>query len=394
MLYDKMNLEENYNDETDEEDFVPTLDFVKKLAAGYVSQDKKEGRNASKNIKAEEILELLRENKRCFICHIRFTDSVRPTLDMIDNGKAHGKENVKVSCKGCNCAKGNRDVEGFKLRVQMNLFAKKNNLPMTLNDERTYHILREGITGGLANVGHRFNFAGITKINKYKIVDGKVLSIDTEHVMTHGCGADYSSLYPSVCSSNTNQFIPYTGHKMWMPGYQTRRMEATNEVSEKAATQEEMLSIILDVRRFECEDEEVIGRLPWFFAVVRGHIAEERLNDYINFPPILKKLEVETTRENIGGYMYDFLEENRLPREKKEMKLTQFLSTHGKFMSFGMYELWGLIDDCHFIVDKVQTLILFTKHDKIGTFVNDVFQRRIDAKSKGENAMWKNILNS
>jgi hypothetical protein len=118
------------------------------------------------------------------------------------------------------------------------------------------------------------------------------------------------------------------------------------------------------------------------------------LNDYIDFPPILKKLEVETTRENIGGYMYDFLEENRLPREKKEMKLTQLLSTHGRFMSFGMYELWGLIDDCHFIVDEVQTLILFTKHDKIGTFVNDVFQRRIDAKSKGENAMWKNILNS
>jgi hypothetical protein len=63
-------------------------------------------------------------------------------------------------------------------------------------------------------------------------------------------------------------------------------------------------------------------------------------------------------------------------------------------MSFGMYELWGLIDDCHFVIDDVKFLILFTKHDKIGKFVNYGFNMRTAAKTKGENLFWKNMLNS
>jgi hypothetical protein len=92
--------------------------------------------------------------------------------------------------------------------------------------------------------------------------------------------------------------------------------------------------------------------------------------------------------------MYDHLEKHNLPRDKKETKLTQLLSTHGKHMSFGMYELWGLIDNCHFIVDSVKTVLLFTKHDKMGTFVNSIFGMRVAAKTMGENTLMKNILNS
>jgi hypothetical protein len=92
--------------------------------------------------------------------------------------------------------------------------------------------------------------------------------------------------------------------------------------------------------------------------------------------------------------MYSFMKENNLPRNKKEKKLTQLLSTHGQFMSFGMYELWGLIDDCHFVVDEVETVILFAKHTHIGTFVNELFNKRITAKTSGENALCKQILNA
>jgi hypothetical protein len=88
------------------------------------------------------------------------------------------------------------------------------------------------------------------------------------------------------------------------------------------------------------------------------------------------------------------LKAHHLPRDKKENKLTQLLSTHGQFMSFGMYELWGLIDDCHFIIDDIETVIRFTKHCRIGPFVNHFFQKRVAATTKGENALCKNLLNS
>ena len=33
-----------------------------------------------------------------------------------------------------------------------------------MKDEQAYHILRNGITGGLSNVQHRVNMKGITKL--------------------------------------------------------------------------------------------------------------------------------------------------------------------------------------------------------------------------------------
>jgi hypothetical protein len=146
--------------------------------------------------------------------------------------------------------------------------------------------------------------------------------------------------------------------------------------------------------RFECSNQRVIDRLPWFVAVLRGHIEEEYINEYINFPPSVKKLEVVTNEETIGKYMYSFMEQHSLPRNKKEKKLTQLLSTHEQFMSFGMYELWGLIGDRHFVVDEIQTIILFIKHMHIGKFVNELFNKRVTAKTTGENALCKQILNA
>jgi hypothetical protein len=65
-------------------------------------------------------------------------------------------------------------------------------------------------------------------------------------------------------------------------------------------------------------------------------------------------------------------------------------------MSFGMYELWFLIDECHFIIDDIDTLILFTKHDKFNGFVNYFFNERATAKKAGnggKSTLCKIILN-
>jgi hypothetical protein len=134
--------------------------------------------------------------------------------------------------------------------------------------------------------------------------------------------------------------------------------------------------------------------MPWFVAVVPGHIEVQYLNDYINFPPIIKKSECESSEKVLGKYVYSFMKEHNFSLNKKETRLTQLLSTHGQLMSFGMYELWGLIDTNHFVTDECACVILFTKHDRIGRFVNKLFEMKVCAKTKGENELCKNILNS
>jgi hypothetical protein len=69
---------------------------------------------------------------------------------------------------------------------------------------------------------------------------------------------------------------------MWMPAYQLAYMD--NDCS----TEEERKAIIYNPDRFECERMEIIDKLPWFVATVKGHIDEAFLNDFINFPPIIK----------------------------------------------------------------------------------------------------------
>jgi hypothetical protein len=190
--------------------------------------------------------------------------------------------------------------------------------------------LRAGITGGLSNVGHRINIAGLTHIVKLELVkyaDGSihVFSVDINNIMTHITGCDFSSLYPSVFSSNEHPFIPYTGHRMYMPGYQTARFNKTN--SEFA----QMLDIIKNPDRFECENEEIIAKVPWIVACAKGHIDEEYLNDSINFAPIIKKLTFTTDLKTMGPRTYEHLENNGLTRDKEETKLTQLLSTHDQY---------------------------------------------------------------
>jgi hypothetical protein len=57
--------------------------------------------------------------------------------------------------------------------------------------------------GGLSNVLHRINISGETKINKFKfdMENNKVISYDTENIMTHVQGIDFNSLYPSGSAS-------------------------------------------------------------------------------------------------------------------------------------------------------------------------------------------------
>ncbi|KAA6378633.1 MAG: hypothetical protein EZS28_025840 [Streblomastix strix] len=117
----------------------------------------------------------------CHICKARFTSKNPPTLDRINNDMGHSADN---------------------------------SLPMTITDEEIYQILRSGITGGLSQVMHRYNVAGETKINQFKFINGKVISQDTDHIMTHLLTLYFNCQYPSVMSSELHKFIKHTAFDM------------------------------------------------------------------------------------------------------------------------------------------------------------------------------------
>jgi hypothetical protein len=187
--------------------------------------------------------------------------------------------------------------------------------------------------------------------------------------MTHVLGLDFNSLYPSAYSSNYNSNNPYTDHKMYMAG----RIKET---------------IITESQEQKQRALEIINQKDQLFIVeIKGHIQEEYINDFINFPPIFRNLTIKTTRNQIGDYMYDYMQKNKLKTDTEETKLTMLLSTHDQFMSFSSYYLWFLIDYCHFIIDDIKSIILFTKHDKFNNFVNEFMNNRIKAKLAKNNGL-------
>ena len=269
---------------------------------------------------------------------------------------------------------------------------------MTLckNDEEAYKIIRNGITGGLSNVMHRVNIKGVTKINKFKYQVSEVInsdenetvksvvSCDTDNIMTHVLGVDFNSLYPSSYSSEKNVNNPYTGGKMFMPG-----RILSHIVTDTPEKKQRALGVILSKNRYS----EQYGKL--FIAEVKGHIPEQYYQEFINFPPIFRRLNLETNNETIGEYMYNYMSTNQLPRDKNEEKLTMLLSTHDQYMSFSSDYLWFLIDTCHFFIDDIKSIIYFSKHDKFNKFVKTFTNERIKniGVSKGREMFCKLCLN-
>ncbi|KAA6384881.1 MAG: hypothetical protein EZS28_019592 [Streblomastix strix] len=100
---------------------------------------------------------------------------------------------------------------------------------MQLTEEEKYHELRPNVTGGLANSYHRFNEKDETHLSKQKLEGQYIVSNDLDYIMTHVCGHDLNSLYPSVMSGIPHDFIKYTGHRIYMPSFELVRIECQPE---------------------------------------------------------------------------------------------------------------------------------------------------------------------
>ena len=257
--------------------------------------------------------------------------------------------------------------------VQLYNYAHLNHLPFTLSryNEPDYDIMRKFITGGLSNVFNRVNIAGETKINKL-VYNARIKNIEvrqTDNVMTHAVGFDFNSLYPSSFSSNPHKFIPYTDNKMLMPGKITSSFFIENkQLKDKAMD-------LIDNGRQQTDYV--------FIASVKGYIPEDRINDCVNFPPIIRNLDIKTDKETLGNYMYNYLKSCELTTDKKERKLTNLLSTHGEYMAFSNYYLWFLQDNFDFVIEDINYFIKFDAHEGFNKFVNHFMNKRITFMNEG-----------
>ncbi|KAA6370182.1 MAG: hypothetical protein EZS28_034290 [Streblomastix strix] len=274
-------------------------------------------------------------------------------------------------------------------------YAIVKNLPMTIDDEEVYWFLRKSIHGGLSQVFHQYNIKGLTHINKlkYNPEENNVTAYDLDYIITHILDLDFNSLYPSAFCGIYNKNNPYTGGKMYMAGRVTKHIKIceANDQGYRDTKRKEMMNIINSKDRFSEEK----GQL--FIASVKGHIDKNHINEYINFPPIWRKRTYRTDVKTIGKFTYEKMKKQGISVNKQVTKLTSLLSTHDEYMSFSSYYLWLLINYCHFIIDDVEEIILFTKHTAFKSFVEVMAEKRQQAMREGNQAKqlyFKNIVNS
>tara|TARA_B100000963_G_scaffold202727_1_gene176533 strand:+ start:33886 stop:34362 length:477 start_codon:yes stop_codon:yes gene_type:complete len=102
-------------------------ELTKKLS-NYKQQDKKKKRFNEKDfLKIEELMEKLVISKlkcnycknQCLLFYKNIREKMMWTLDRIDNNLGHNKDNVVISCLGCNLQKRRRGEEAFKFMKQM-----------------------------------------------------------------------------------------------------------------------------------------------------------------------------------------------------------------------------------------------------------------------------------
>ena len=137
----------------------------------YLEQDRNKKRDTTNNVSVKDFDYFAEKfsTETCYLCHEGFTFENTPTLDRINNDLGHSKDNVKICCRYCNTVKSDRSEQEARLYVALRKYCLLHNLPMTINNEEVYRLLRKGITGGMSNVLHRLNIKYQTPINHLEV---------------------------------------------------------------------------------------------------------------------------------------------------------------------------------------------------------------------------------
>jgi hypothetical protein len=159
----------------------------------------------------------------------------------------------------------------MQILTQRKQYALDNHFPLVLTNIHVVEQKQEVFVGGLSNVLQRSNIAGETHISflTYDYINKNVHSTNAENIDTHITGVDFNALYPSVYSSIPNEMIEYTGNKMLIPG----------NLKEYITDKQRMLDIISTKKEL-------------FVVTLKGSIPEEWWNEFINYAPIIRKIEI------------------------------------------------------------------------------------------------------
>ncbi|KAA6399201.1 MAG: hypothetical protein EZS28_005271 [Streblomastix strix] len=395
MCYSDFDINGNYNYESTNKSIDITQYYWNSKVESNIEQDSKKGLISVITLRLMNTIILKKYSRIGDATYVTYDSYVRIYLHQIGQIIVLVIRNQMFSPAVCTIilAKANRDENQMKLMIQLRKYALFKQLPMTLISDNIYKIVRRGITGELSTVILRCNIAGETRINHYEYdKENKcVYLIDSDNVMTYVIQLDFDSQYPSVMSSETHPFIPYTCNKIQMCGQAIEFINATTQFDQDGCNVQ-----IYDTNRFS-NDPLVVDKMLLFIAEVRGHIDEYYINYCIDFGPILHNIDITTNKETIGEYMYNHLVEHNLPYDIVERKLTNLVDMNNEVMSFNNYYLWLLIDQFHFITDVIVSVTTFTKHDGFNSFVKEFIYIRYQAKQDKNDGLAqfaKIVLNS
>jgi hypothetical protein len=145
-------------------------------------------------------------------------------------------------------------------------------------------------------------------------------------------------------------------------------------------------------------DEERINGILINDKLLKGKQADEYyINKVINFPPIFRNTDIQINEETLGNITMKRIKESSKKMPKSERKLTQLVDTQGIFMTFNNYYLWFLIDTCHFVVEDVLQMTIFTGTDCFSSWVQKMMNKRVkymNEGNKGGEKYCKLIMNS
>jgi hypothetical protein len=247
-------------DENEEDYFIVHTDWLIRKCDGYNKQDLKKNRDISENICVNYqilIQGLIKfQPNGCIICDQQFHCLNKPTFDHIDNNRSHTLENCVLCCCKCNQRRGTKSLEQVQVKVQKLKFCKEHGLATTIADSGVIELILKGVTGGNSFVSRRYKIAGETHINRliHDIDNYRIISKDTENIMTHVCGVDFNYLYPSPYSSIKTNKIGYTDSRLLMCGGVKFYIIHKNRITSIIQRREELFIV------------SVNGRIPeeWF----------------------------------------------------------------------------------------------------------------------------------
>ncbi|KAA6395106.1 MAG: hypothetical protein EZS28_009373 [Streblomastix strix] len=244
---------------------------------------------------------------------------------------------------------------------------------MTITDQEVYDSLCNDMVGVNSFVIHRENIAGKTQIHKFVKRDSNIISYGLPHIIDKIICLDFNSFYGSCMNSEQHPLIPYTNHRMYMPG----------GVKYIIHDYEQAKQFIFNKFRFSSDENIINKHVHLFIAKIKAHIPDEYINEFINFPVIWRNLKIITDKETIREFIYENMIRNNMQHIVEESKLMMLLLTHDQYMQFYNYYLWFLIDRCHLVIDDIKQVIVFAKHCAFNEFVKTNINQRCKAHIEG-----------